>query len=139
MYLLKRQNGKVSILNPVGEIDISAEIEKWEAANREKVLSYEQITLDQLPPSRNWRDAWSVNDNGEVIIDLEKAKNIHKKLIAQKARERLPKDDFGDQDFSTVKTELDTIDFEGIVDLDGLFNAWPKSIENRKGTRKYNF
>lgn len=92
--------------------------------------------VDTLPPSRNWRNAW-VLAGGEVEVDLARAKEVHKELIVKKSQERLERDVFGNQDFSTVKAEMETCGITEASTLDELYNAWPRSIDTRLKARKY--
>jgi len=106
---------------PTGEVDESV------------ILSWSEVDESDIPTVRNYRDAWTHG----FEIDLEKAKAIQKDLIIRKAHERVEKDEFGVQDFSTVKKELAGIDFDSIKSVDDLYNTWADSIDNRKDKRKY--
>lgn len=130
LYKLKFKNDKVSILRLIsGEIE--DQLQKRE--DFKDIISYEIIEEKDVPVSRNYRDAWTHDLN----IDIEKAKKIHRGLIIKAAKKRVEKDEFGNQDFSTVKAEIDALDIDGAKDLTELYNTWPKSIETRTTKREY--
>jgi len=99
---------------------------------------YKIVTDSDLPVSRNWRDAWTLDENlTEIDVSLEKAKPIHRQLIQTKALERLPMDGFGRQDLTQVESELEALDIDGAASLTELYNMWPESIDLRSDDREY--
>lgn len=101
-------------------------------------LPWRIVNTSDIPKSRNWRNAWTGENNTETVdIDLEKAKVLHKELMASKAKERIEKDLMGEQDFTKVKKEIEAIDLSKIKTLDELYNTFPKSIDKRPEKRKY--
>lgn len=101
-------------------------------------LKWRIVDEKDLPASRNWRKAWTDKEATQTVdIDLVMAKKEAKQLMLQKAKERVPADEFGAQDFTTVKKEIDALDFEAVTNLDELYNLWPASISTRKKAREY--
>ena len=79
-----------------------------------------------------------VGSNGKIVgVDLEKAKEVQKTNIIKTASRVIPRDEFGQQDFTQVKAELDAINWEALTTLDEVYNTWPPSIDQRNGTRQY--
>ena len=131
-YLVYIREGKVSVVVPSP---------KWEGTLEELAAAVvpegvEWQVVDAVPHSRNWRDAWALNGRA-VEVDLDLAKAEHRKLIARKAKERVAKDVFGNQDFTLVEAEMETCGIDEASTLDELYNAWPKSIDTRQEPRKY--
>lgn len=135
IYKVKMNDSTVRIVYSVGNDTIDNIISKWGEEQQTNVLGYEQIDLADLPASRNYRDAWG----HDLTIDLNKAKEIHKKLIGKIANKRLPFDTFGNQDTSQVQSELSALQsqIDNAADLDELYNLWPASIETRQSPRSY--
>ena len=139
MLKIKRSDGGVTIRRVLADkVDLKHEKKVFEARERAKgnnwsVVDIDIINEDEIPTSRTYRDAW----NHDLEIDLKKAIPVQKRLITQKAHERVETDEFGIQDFSTVKAEMDALDFNNVKNIDELYNLWPSSIERRKGKRKY--
>lgn len=64
------------------------EIEKWEPALREKVLSHCPLNEDILPKDPYFRNAW-IHDGDEIKVDLEKAKDIHREELRRLRKPKL--------------------------------------------------
>lgn len=133
---IKRSDGGVTIREVKGSYDLEKEKEQFESRLRSvkngwTVVEIKEINPADLPASRNYRDAWKHN----LDIDLEKAKELQKRLMVQKAVERA-QDDFG-QVPQSVKDEIAAIDTSTANDLTALYNMWPTSIERRNGKREY--
>lgn len=115
------------------EFEKSERIIGANAVSKSRHVSW-RILTEELPP-RNYRNAWE--DYGTVKVNLEKAKPIQKRLAIQKAKERIPKDEWGNQDLTQVQAEIEALDFAAAATLDELYNTWPASIERRNGPRAY--
>lgn len=100
-------------------------------------VTFKIIEESELPKSRNYRNAWEWDNDKAYSISLDKAKELQKEMIVRKAKERIPRDEWGDQDLTTIKAELDALDIDNAKDLNELYNKWPKSIETRKSKRAY--
>lgn len=97
--------------------------------------TWKVVDASEIPTSRTYRDAWEGLE--DISINLEKAKEVQKKRIIAAAHQRVPRDEFGHQDFTQVKAELDAINWEALTTLDEVYNTWAPSIEHRSGTRQY--
>ena len=136
IIVYKSTSGAVSIITP----SIEWEGTLQQLAGRDVPVGHEWRIVDEgsLPKSRAWRCAWVDGQKGGSIgVDLDMAKVAHRKLIISLAHDRIEADEFGVQDFSTVKKELSNIDFGKIKTLDELYNTWCDSISVRKDKRKY--
>lgn len=101
-------------------------------------VPFKIVNVSDLPESRNYRDAWTV----DLKIDLEKAKKQQKRLMIAKMWSRVPRDEFGDYDAETLaKTKQEIIELKPVIEkaksIDEVYNTWAKSIDNRNGKRKY--
>lgn len=131
-----QEDGSVAVLTK--GINETRTLEELAEKDVPKGCSWRIIEEEQLPFSRQWRNAWTDEFETETVdVDFEKAKDCHKLLIAQLAEYRVPVDVFGQKDYSTVSKELEDIDFDSITTLDELYNTWPASIETRLENRKY--
>ena len=97
--------------------------------------TWKVVDASEIPVSRTYRDAWEGLE--DISINLEKAKEVQKKRIIAIAHQRVPRDEFGQQDFTQVKAELAAINWEALTTLDEVYNTWAPSIEQRSGTRQY--
>lgn len=132
----KNENGGVSVVIPSPKFE--GTMQELAAKTLPEGTEWRIIDVAELPVSRNWRAAWTdANPTETVDIDIDMAKNEAKKLMIQKARERVPADEFGVQDFTTVKEEIAALDFDAVTNLDELYNLWPESITTRRQPRKY--
>ena len=58
------------------------DIAKIAADNPDPIVAYEKITVDQIPPTRSYRDAWAVN--GKTIgYNMPKARDIHRTKLRE--------------------------------------------------------
>lgn len=132
--IFKNENGGISVVVPSPKFE--GTMQELAAKTLPEGTEWRIIDMADLPISRNWRAAWT--DTKEVVdIDLSLAKAAHKKLMIEKAMERVPADEFGVQDFTTVKAEIAALDFDAVTNLDELYNLWPESIATRQQPRKY--
>jgi hypothetical protein len=93
------------------------------------------LDASEIPVNRTYRDAWAGLE--DISIDLEKAKEVQKKLMIVKAVERTPRDMFGQQDLTAVKAEIEAIDWAAVTTLNEVYNTWPASIDVRQDDREY--
>jgi len=124
------EDGGVSIIVPAPGVSVEQLIPLVPEGAEWKVIDGSKI-----PVSRTYRDAWEGLET--ITINLEKAKAVQKAHIIAKAHARVPKDEFGQQDFTQVKAELAAINWEALTTLDEVYNTWAPSIEQRSGTRQY--
>lgn len=86
--LLRRADGGVSIVYPVGVVLIEELIEKWErtaSASWLPLVGWRIADSDDLPTDRSDRDAWS-DDGATVAVDpARKAAIAAKKLADEQA------------------------------------------------------
>lgn len=129
--------GNVSVTYPSSDDDaFIGRVIQNDVKKRDGYKSHYVADDTEMPQSRNWRNAWRLK-SGKIDIPLEDAKEAHKRLIVLKAIERVQPDEFGQKDFSKVKADVEAIDFDAIMDHETLYNTFPKSIEQRSGTRPY--
>ena len=136
---------KIAYMNEKGNLSIIVTApdfkDKLEDLAKELVPENTEYTIledKQIPKSRNYRNGWEIIGNSnEVTINLDKAKTQHMDNIVAKATQRVPKDAFGQPDFSIVKKEFEALDIAGAKDLTELYNLWPKSIDKRSKKREY--
>lgn len=129
--IFEKEDGGVGVITPSDQYELEEVISK----DVPEGASFLVVESDDLPKSRNYRNAWKYK-NG-VEIDIEIAKKEHKRLIKLKAKQRAPEDEVGQKDFTTIRAELSKLDIDGATTLNQLYNLWPKSINNRKERRKY--
>lgn len=106
-------------------------------------LPWRIVTVDQIPSSRNWRNAWT-DDNTTKTVDvvLEKAKQEHPNLMLRVIRGRLEQE-LPEWQLETAIAELkNEIQTTSIVvqkakNLDELYNIWVKKHNKRQNNRKY--
>ena len=136
---IKRSDGGVTIRQIKGDVDLKKEKQIFEERGRVKdnnwsVVGVEIINEEDIPKKRVYRDAWK----HDLEIDLPKAINCQKRVIIQKAQERMEKNDFGVQDFSKIEEEIVGLELEKVKDVETLYNKFPPSIDLRSGeNRKY--
>lgn len=72
-YAIKMTDGSVRIMRLIkGTVEES--IAKWDDSSN--VVSHKEITVDDLPQSREFRNAWDITDS-VVDVDMPKARVIH--------------------------------------------------------------
>jgi len=131
MYCYTNNDGVLSIISFSRGVDINMEAKKLGIK--------ELVKIDKVPQSRNWRNAWQLQD-GKVLVDLGMAKKAQKQLAVAKAIERVGKDLHGQpkQDsLNALGVEINAIDWDAPQTLDELYNTWPASIDARKEKREY--
>ena len=132
----KNTDGTVGVITPAKKCKLT--IEEIAKKDVPKGLDWRIVDVDLIPTSRNYRMAWTDdNPTDTVDVDLERAKDVQKQLMIQKAQERVGKDDFNQQDFTVVKAEIEAISLKSVTSLEDLYNTFPASIDNRKDRRKY--
>lgn len=124
------EDGGVSIIVPAPGVSVEQLIPLVPEGAEWKVIDGSKI-----PVSRTYRDAWEGLE--DITINLEKAKEVQKKRIIAIAHQRVPRDEFGQQDFTQVKAELAAINWESLTTLDEVYNTWAPGIEQRSETRQY--
>lgn len=99
LYAITRQDGGVSIMNTsvvvkgeTIEFPFDVCIDKWNSGQKdgEKYVSHREITENDLPKSRAFRDAWT-DENPEdfVGVNMEKARHIKMAEIREKRNKKL--------------------------------------------------
>ncbi len=75
--ILKGRDGSVSIMTLVEGADKEEAIRKFKEAHAEGMYTdaFEMEEIE-MPPSREFRDAWTLQ-GGKIVIDNTKAKSIH--------------------------------------------------------------
>lgn len=68
--------------------DVPGEIAKWSDCHRGQYASHREITEDQVPADRTFRDAWT-DAGGAVAVDMEKARDIHMGRLRKARDEKL--------------------------------------------------
>lgn len=127
-----KEDGGVAYIIPAPDVSVEQLIPLVPEGATWKV-----VDSSEIPVSRTYRDAWEGLEH--ITINLEKAKEVQKKRIIALAQHRVPKDEFGQQDFTQVKAELAAINWEALTTLDEVYNTWVPSIERRSGERQYIF
>lgn len=136
----QRTDGGVSILHMVEGADVAVEVEKLsQTLGDVNIVSYREITVDQVPTDRRWRNAWTDEyPTPTVDIHFEKAKEItinayralrddaFKKLDAEYARytsnpEKQQEVEAERQRLRDIPQKLE----ETLSALDDLDSAWP--------------
>lgn len=80
IYALKNKDGSVSVMRLYGEdCDVEQELDKWGLDEngdkvRDQVISYREITEDQIPSDRESRDAWTDDMDSDTIDVCPKRK-----------------------------------------------------------------
>ena len=75
----------------------------------EGIANVKQLTINDLPESRRFRNAWRLDEAGNVVHDMEKAKQIHLESLKFRREETLAKLDikwsraFAKGDFASAK------------------------------------
>lgn len=138
-YALKLDDGRVRIAEILEGKELANCIESLPQAEQDEIVSTTQILDSALPVSRNYRNAWYFDEGGsdKVEINLNKAILQHEDHIIRIAKERVEKDMFGNQDFTTVQSELDALNLDAATTLNELYQKWPASIETRQDARAY--
>lgn len=136
---------RIIYTTPEGEVAVIVPSIRWVGTLEELAikdvpegLTWRIVSVNQLPTSRNYRDAWTdENPTDTADVDLERAKPLQRRLMVEKAIVRVERDTMGYPMLDTVKAEIEAIDLSGITSLDVLYNTFPASIDKRSGTRKY--
>ncbi len=70
-YIIKKNDGSVSIMTLIEGINVEDEIAKWSEEDRNSIDSYEKLEGD-VPEDRTFRQAWT----HDLSVDMCKAKEI---------------------------------------------------------------
>lgn len=131
-YLLKRKDGGVSILELKHGV-VERELEKLKTVGIE-VESYHEISLQDLPEDRYFRDAWGFD--GSINIDMQKAKNIHMdniRLVRDEKLKQLDIETLKGNDVQAEKQNLrdipQTFDLSVYETPESLKDAWPEGLD----------
>jgi len=135
---IKRSDGGVSIMtftdkNP----DIEANIKKWESSVASRGLtavSYRIVTEQDIPESREFRDAWEDSQEGEQIdISCTKAKDIQLTKLRTKRNSLL---DLKDKEYvRALEQDLDT---QPIKEEKQMLRDITEKLKNLDTADKYN-
>jgi hypothetical protein len=87
-YAIQLDDGRVAVMQTVGDIAPEACIAKWPDASRQHVLETALIDPGQLPVDRTFRNAWTL-DRGAVAIDMAKARAIKRDQLRAERAPRL--------------------------------------------------
>lgn len=103
---------------------------------------YRLVKNEDLPASRNWRNAWTDENPTQTIdVDLEKAKHCHKDLMMAVCVNRLPIADGIGRPLEGAVVELsdaiNNIDLENIKTLEELYSVWVPALDIRTAERVY--
>jgi hypothetical protein len=86
-YAISRGDGSVSIMHVVPQVgvddlgpaiaypSIADELAKW-SDDENDVVGVREISADEVPQDRTFRDAWT--DDGSLSVDLDRAREIHR-------------------------------------------------------------
>jgi hypothetical protein len=64
------------------------DIAKVVADYPDPIVAYEKITVDQIPDSRTYRDAWTVNGKS-IMIDMTKAREVRRTKLREERKPML--------------------------------------------------
>lgn len=130
MKILIKKNEGVSIMNLI-DADLDAAIEKWKAVHPEEYLSHEEISEEDIPKDKYFRDAWG----HDLEVDMEKAREIHMNKIREARAEKLQALDIETLKGIDVQMEKQILrDIPKSFDLskaktpEDLKKMWPKEI-----------
>jgi hypothetical protein len=78
---IKRSDGGVSIMNVLEGTSVEQEITKWTPEQQALVVSWRELSDDELPADRYFRSAWK--DVGKIEVDMPKARDIHRDRLRE--------------------------------------------------------
>lgn len=81
LYLLTLADGSVSVMRLLGDSTFEVEVAKWDAVAQATVASFKEITEEEIPKDRTFRNAWSSDPDGSLKVDMAKARNIWRDKI----------------------------------------------------------
>lgn len=82
-YLIKRADGGCSILSVMDESTFDETLVKTQGRLQQMgadYVSHSEISDDDLPANRKFRDAWICNDSNNVEVDLVKSQGVIRDL-----------------------------------------------------------
>lgn len=89
-FLCQKNDGTVDIIIMVMDVTPEAVIAKWSLEDQEKVVYTREITVDDLPPTREFRNAWSdITESSSIDIDAAKAKELQLGKLRLERNKRL--------------------------------------------------
>ena len=84
--ILKNKEGQIAIMSVV-EGDVEEAVKNFQESHPEYVDYYVQDEIE-LPESRQFRDAWTLKNN-KIVVDNDKAMEIHKGRIRIERNKKL--------------------------------------------------
>jgi hypothetical protein len=119
--------GSVSVVVPAP--DYAGTLEALASHVVPEGIEWRIVEVEQLPASRNWRNAWTDAEPTETVdIDLERAKTEHIELMRRVLRVT-----------PEIEAEIEALKpaIGAAATLTELYNIWPASAEKRSGARPY--
>lgn len=92
-FVLKNVDGSVQVMQLIEQTDGTystpeVEIAKWAPQKRAEVESWREISVDELPADRAFRDAWC-DVAKKVDVDMPKAREIHRGRLRKLRADKL--------------------------------------------------
>lgn len=75
-FAIEMNDGSVSIMQIVGGATIQQCLAKWPVSEMAKVLGWREISPEEIPQSRTFRNAWRLQA-GKIEHDIERMREIH--------------------------------------------------------------
>ena len=98
-FLLKRADGGVSIMVAEDDTTCEAEIAKWSPEMQAEIVGHEPLKLEAVPQDRYFRNAWTHvvpgRAVGQVEVDMDKARDIHRDVLRRQRAPLLAEADVG--------------------------------------------